>query len=66
MRSAQHHGDAARAEMIREFVSAPRRAGDDGQPDQIRIQIERHIGDPFVDERSNLPAHPPAPAPRAS
>ena len=49
MRPAQHHGDASRAEVICEFVSTPRRAGDDGEPDQVCLQVERHVGDPFVD-----------------
>jgi hypothetical protein len=37
--------------VIGEFVGAPRRAGDDGKPDHIRLEIERHVRDPFVNQR---------------
>ena len=50
MRSAEDDGEAAAAEMIGERVGADGGAGDHGEADQVRVEVERDVGDALVDE----------------
>ena len=50
VRPAEHDRDAALPKMIGQFISAHRRAGDDGQPNEVGIKIKRHIGNAFIEQ----------------
>jgi hypothetical protein len=51
MRSAQHHRDAAGAEVAGKLVAARRAAGDDRDADQVGVEVERRVADALVVER---------------
>ncbi len=48
MRPTQHNLNTTLPKVIRQFVGANRRPGDNGQPNEVGIQAERHVGDAFV------------------
>jgi hypothetical protein len=50
VRPAEDDGDAATSKVIREFVRAHRGSGDDGEADEIGVEIQRDIGDTLVNQ----------------